>query len=205
MVWTVDMSVPNVIYLDCPSCEEHAVHEVLKGKLGKKQETLEATVKCQECGHTYSTVVREPEVINVPIIVSALGSSKKEQIDLEAGEMISINDELFLGETHLLVTALECDGRRVEHCAVENIDTIWAKKFDKVVVKISINKHTRTIPTQIEAMPDEEFYVGDLMTVGKENVVIHNIKSKEGVVRRGGVPARDIVRIYTKAVRTTNA
>lgn len=199
------MTVPNAIYLDCPNCEEHAVHEVLKGKLGRKQETMEATVKCQECGHIYTTVVREPEPVKLPIIVSALGSSKKEEIELHSGETISVNDEVFLGETHLLITSIECDGRRVEHCAVEDVDTLWAKKFDKVVVKISINKHTRTIPTQIEAMPDEEFYVGDLMTVGRDNVVIHNIKSREGTVRRGGVPARDIVRIYTKSVRTTNA
>jgi uncharacterized Zn finger protein len=198
------MSVPNAIYLDCPSCEEHAVHEVLKGKLGKKQETMEATVKCQECGHIYSTVVREPEQIKLPIIVSARADSQKAEIEMVAGDMVSVNDEVFLGETHLLITAIECDGRRVEHCAVEDVDTLWAKKFDKVIVKISINKHTRTIPAQVEAMPDEEFYIGDLMTVGRENVVIHNIKSREGTVRRGGVPARDIVRIYTKSVRTTN-
>jgi uncharacterized Zn finger protein len=198
------MSVPNALYLDCPNCGEHAVHEVLKGKLSKKGDTMEATVKCQECEHTYSTVVREPEVLKVPIIVSELGNSKKEEIELEGGELLSVGDELYLGETHLLVTGLDCDGRRVEKCDTEKIDTIWAKKFDKVIVKISINKHTRTIPTQIEAMPDEEFYVGDLMTVGKEQVVIHNIKSKEGTVRRGAVPARDIVRIYTKAVRTTS-
>ena len=91
----------------------------------------------------------------------------------------------------------------MEKCDIKAISTIWAKKFDKVIVKISINKHTKTIPTQIDAMPDEEFFVGDLMTVGKEQVVIHSIKAKEGAVRRGSVPARDIVRIYTKAVRTT--
>jgi uncharacterized Zn finger protein len=199
------MSVPNALYLDCPSCGEHAVHEVLKGKVSKKQDSMEATVKCQECGHTYSTVVREPEVLKVPIIVSELGNSKKAEIELEAGELIGVNDELYLGESHLLVTALDCEGRRVDKCDTKAVSTIWAKKFDKVIVKVSINKHTRTIPTQIEAMPDEEFYVGDLMTVGKDNVVIHNIKSKEGTVRRGGVPARDIVRIYTKAVRTTSA
>jgi uncharacterized Zn finger protein len=198
------MTVPNALYLDCPSCGEHAVHEVLKGKMSKKQDSMEATVKCQECGHTYATVVREPELIKVPIIVSEQGSSKKEEIELEAGELLGLNDELYLGETHLLVTGIECGSRRVEKCDTKDISTIWAKKFDKVIVKISINKHTRTIPTQMEAMPDEEFYVGDMMTVGKEKVVIHNIKSKEGTVRRGGVPARDIVRIYTKAVRTTS-
>lgn len=198
------MTVPNALYLDCPNCGEHAVHEVLKGKISKKQDSMEATVKCQECGHTYSTVVREPEMLKIPIIVSELGTSKKEEIELEAGELLSLNDELYLGDTHLLVTGLECDGRRMDKCDTKDVSTIWAKKFDKVIVKVSINRHTKTIPTQIEAMPDEEFFVGDLMTVGKEQVVIHSIKSKESNVRRGGVPARDIVRIYTKAVRTTS-
>lgn len=201
----MQMSVPNAIYLDCPNCDEHAVHEVLKGKLGKKQEVMEATVKCQECGHVYVTVVREPEQIRVPIIVSELGDSRKEQIELMSGDMVSVNDEVYLGDSHLLITAIECDGRRVEHCAVENVDTLWAKKFDKVIVKISVNKHSRTLAAQVEALPEEEFFVGDLMTVGRDNVVIHNIRSKDGTVRRGGVPARDIVRIYTKAVRTTNS
>ena len=172
------MSVPNAIYLDCPSCEEQAVHEVLKGKLGKKQETMEATVKCQECGHIYTTVVREPESIKLPIIVSDLGNSMKTEIELVSGDTVSVNDEMFLDETHILITAIECNGRRVRHCAVEDVDTLWAKKFDRVIVKISINKHTTTIPAQVEALPDEEFFVGDLMTVGKENVAIHNIKSK---------------------------
>jgi uncharacterized Zn finger protein len=198
------MTVPNALYLDCPNCGEHAVHEVLKGKISKKQDSMEATVKCQECQHTYSTVVREPEMLKVPIIVSELGLSKKEEIELEAGEMLGLNDELYLGETHLLVTGIECEGRRVEKCDIKEISTIWAKKFDKVIVKVSINKHTKTIPTQIDALPDEEFFVGDLMTVGKEQVVIHSIKAKEGSVRRGSVAARDIVRIYTKAVRTTS-
>jgi uncharacterized Zn finger protein len=198
------MTVPNALYLDCPSCGEHAVHEVLKGKIGKKQETMEATVRCQECGSTYSTVVREPEVVKVPIIISELGKSRKDQIELEAGEEVSVGDEVYLGEERLLVTALEREGRRIPKSEVESIDTVWAKKFDKVIVKISINKHTQTIPTQVEAQPDEEFFVGDLMNVGKDNVVIHSIKAREGMVRRGAVAARDIVRIYTKAVRTTN-
>ena len=45
MVSRMQMSVPNAIYLDCPNCDEHAVHEVLKGKLGKKQEVMEEKIK----------------------------------------------------------------------------------------------------------------------------------------------------------------
>lgn len=197
------MTIPNALYLDCPSCGENAVHEVLRGKMGKKQDTLEATVKCQECGHTYTTVVREPESLNIPIIVSDRSESHREEIELMEDEILSVGDEIFLGESQLLVTAIESKGKRVENCEPANIDTIWAKKFDHVIVKISINKHTQTIPAELEALPDEEFYVGDLMTIGTEKVAIHSIKTASGMVRRGSAEARDIVRIYAKAVRTT--
>lgn len=197
------MTIPNALYLDCPSCGENAVHEVLRGKMGKKQDTLEATVKCQECGHTYTTVVREPESIKVPIIVSDRSKSSKEEIELMEDEILSVGDEIFLGENQLLVTSIESKGKRVENCEPANIDTIWAKKYDHVIVKISINKHTQTIPAELEALPDEEFYVGDLMTIGTEKVAIHSIKTESGMVRRGSAEARDIVRIYAKAVRTT--
>ena len=109
-----------------------------------------------------------------------------------------------LGDEHLIVTAIEVGEKRVPIAQVEDIKTIWAKRFDKIIVKISVNKHTKTIPTQVDALPDEEFFIGDLMTVGKDSVVIHTIKSRDGMVRRGSVAARDIVRIYTKAVRTTS-
>ncbi|WP_048133763.1 HVO_0476 family zinc finger protein [Candidatus Methanomassiliicoccus intestinalis] len=197
------MTIPNALYLDCPSCGENAVHEVLRGKMGKKQDTLEATVKCQECGHTYTTVVREPESLKIPIIVSDRSESHREEIELMEDEILSVGDEIFLGESQLLVTAIESKGKRVENCEPANIDTIWAKKFDHVIVKISINKHTQTIPAELEALPDEEFYVGDLMTIGTEKVAIHSIKTASGMVRRGSAEARDIVRIYAKAVRTT--
>ena len=197
------MTIPNALYLDCPSCGENAVHEVLRGKMGKKQDTLEATVKCQECGHTYTTVVREPESLKIPIIVSDRSESHREEIELMEDEILSVGDEIFLGESQLLVTAIESKGKRVENCEPANIDTIGAKKFDHVIVKISINKHTQTIPAELEALPDEEFYVGDLMTIGTEKVAIHSIKTASGMVRRGSAEARDIVRIYAKAVRTT--
>lgn len=197
------MTVPNALYLDCPSCGENAVHEVLRGRMGKKQDVLEATVKCQECGHTYSTIVRESESITVPIIISERKESVREEIELMEDEILTVGDELYLGENQLLVTSIESKGRRVESCNPADIDTIWAKKFDKVIVRVSINKHTKTIPAELEALPDEEFFVGDLMTIGKERVAIHSIKTDHGIVRQGGVAARNIVRIYTKSVRMT--
>ena len=66
---------------------------------------------------------------------------------------------------------------------------------------------TRIIPAdarlRLEVLPEEEFFIGDLMTVGRYNVVITQIKTTDGMARRGSVLARDIVRIYAKKARTT--
>lgn len=205
MEYGMDMAVPNALFLECPSCGERGLHEVLKGKIGAKTEVLEATVRCQNCGHVRSELVSEPRSVRVPIIVSEFGSSSRKEIELVQEEVVAVGEELLVDDSQVVVTAIECDRRRVSMCPVKSISTIWAKKYDRVKVKVSINKVNKTIPAELFALPDEEFYVGDLMTVGKHSVVIHNIKTKGGLVRKGGAQARDIVRIYAKSVRTTYA
>jgi uncharacterized Zn finger protein len=54
------------------------------------------------------------------------------------------------------------------------------------------------------AVPDEEFGIGDILTVGKRNVVIHTIKIEDKTLKTGAARARDIVRIYANIVRSTS-
>ncbi|MFA5312930.1 MAG: HVO_0476 family zinc finger protein [Methanomassiliicoccales archaeon] len=198
------MTVPNALQLECHICGDLMVHEVLKGKMGRGQDVIEATVKCQECGTITNVVVREPKTLNVPVIISELGQSKRESIELAEDEEIEVEEEMFVGELPVIISAIECGGRRVPKAKASDITTLWAKRFDKIRVKVAINKVHKTLSVDVEAAPDEEFYVGDLMTVGKDEVLIHYIMSTDGMVRRGMVPARDIVRIYTKKARNTN-
>lgn len=197
------MAIPNSLYLDCPSCGEKTLHEVLKGRISKAGDVLETTVRCHECQNVHSAVVREPKPTKVPVLLSDLGSTRK--LDLELGEedLVAVGDELFVGDSNAVVTAIEKGERRVSQAQASEIRTIWAKKFDKVRVKISVNKTSKTLAAELSALPDEEFFVGDILTIGRDNVVIHYIKTKEGMVRNGGVPAREIVRIYAKSARTT--
>ena len=85
----------------------------------------------------------------------------------------------------------------------KDVTAIWAKRFDKVHVKVSINDVHKTIPAEVDALPEEEFFIGDLMTIGRYDVVITQIKTRDAMARRGAVMARDIVRIYAKRARTT--
>ena len=199
------MTVPNAIYLDCPECGARSLHEVLKGRIGKKR-VLEATVRCEECGQVYTTVIREPEGIKVPIIVSDQGESKRSEVDLEENDLLMVGDEFFLDEIHVIITALEQEGsKRVNRSPADLIKTIWAKRFDKVKVKVSINNIHRTLSKVVLALPDEEFIVGDILRFGRDEVVIHSIKTRNKILRYDGAPARDIVRIYAKAMRKTYA
>jgi len=53
--------------------------------------------------------------------------------------------------------------------------------------------------------PDEEFFIGDMIDVGKRSVVIHTIKTNSRTLRKGAAIARDIVRVYANIVRKTSS
>jgi len=197
------MNVPNAIQVECPDCGEETLHEVLKGRLGKDGNTLEGTLRCQECGRVHTAVVRETKTVMVPVIISDQGESRKTEIEIPEDEEICVEDELLLDDLPIIVSSLEKGNGRVSKAVAKDITTIWAKRFDQVHVKISINDVHKTIPAEIVVLPEEEFFIGDLMTVGRYNVVITQIKATDGMARRGSVLARDIVRIYARKARTT--
>ncbi len=199
------MTRPHSLWIECPVCKERTLHEILKGKAGGKKSVLEATVECRECGRTHSTVIREPETARVPVIVSDMGESTKREIELNENEVLGVDNELFLDDTHIIITSLESGDSRPEAAPVKDIDTIWAKRYDKIVVKASINKGHKTVSTEISAMPDEEFFIGGIIEDGNDKAVVHRVKTDRGVVRKGTVKAKDIVRLYAKAMRTTYA
>ena len=198
-------NVSNAIYVECPDCGEETLHEVLKGRLGKDGSTLEATLRCQECGRVHPAVVREGRTIRVPVIVSDRKESRRAEVELPEDEELQVEDELQLDDLPIIISSLEREGARVSRALAKDVTTIWAKRFDKVHVRVSINDVHKTIPAEVDALPEEEFFIGDLMTIGRYDVVITQIKTRDAMARRGAVMARDIVRIYAKRARTTRS
>jgi len=199
------MTIPNALYLECPNCGERTLHEVMRGRIGRTGLVMETTVRCTVCDHTHFAVIREQRPVTVPVILSDQGESRKERIDLETDEVLSVEDEMFVGETYVVVTSIESDGKRVSNAPAGEIDTIWVKRYDRIKVKISVNKGQRTVPSKIFALPDEEFYVGDIIPAGRDRAAINKMKTSRGMVREGGAQARDILRIYAKVIRVINA
>jgi uncharacterized Zn finger protein len=53
------------------------------------------------------------------------------------------------------------------------------------------------------AVPDEEFFIGDILEFQKKQVVVHSIRIQERTIRKGSALAREIVRVYGAVVRKT--
>ena len=62
-------------------------------------------------------------------------------------------------------------------------------------------KGAKTLKRTLWAVPEEEFFIGDVMRIKGLRLAIHAIKTKDKKVKKGSVAARDIVRMYAKVVR----
>ncbi len=197
------METPSSFYLECPVCKDQTLHKLLKGKTGEteKEFTIDGVVECGKCKNTRHRTIREKSAIDVPVIVSWKEESKKSNISLLPDEVIKVDDELLIDDSRVKITSIETeDGGRKDSAKAEDVVTIWTKKHDKVRVKIALHKGTSTISKTIEVPPEEEFYVNDEIEVGKHSAVIHRIKSRNGIVKKGKVVAEDITRIYAKEI-----
>jgi len=195
------MVAPSALTLICEECGE-VPHRVLSGRVtGKDFLVFQGTVKCSSCGRVTSVTYREDKPVTVPIVVSAREKSDREEIELAPEEIVAVGARLDHEGHRLEITAIEVGERRVEAAPAKDVRTLWAKRMDRVIVKISVNKGNRTVSHELDAAPDEEFEIGDIVDLGKERVVIHKMHVGTTTMRRGVARAEDIVRMYGKLVR----
>ena len=196
------MATPSALVLKCESCGKEVPHRVLRGRVGGKGEIVfEGVVKCSACGFMRSVVTREAKPIEVPMVLSWMDRSTRTTIEMGPTERVAVGDAIPLSEGRAVVTALDSKGRRVQESLASDIDTIWAKRADKVWVSFSVNMGNRTVARRVLAAPDEEFVVGDIVDLWRDRVVVHRIRIAHRTLREGSVPAEDIVRAYGRVVR----
>jgi uncharacterized Zn finger protein len=193
--------VPSGTTIECPKCGE-TIHRILKGRVsGKRGETLECVVKCSECGEVRKATIKREKPVTIKAIISSDDQSKRMEIELQPNEEVVVGDRMIVGGYEVEVSSMESGEKRVEVALAKEIDTLWTKRADKIKVKFSISKGPRTLPKEMFAHSDEEFFVGDMVELGRMKVVIHKIKCKDRMVREGGARASSIVRIYAKGIK----
>ncbi len=197
----MEREVPEEIYYECQDCDDYTMHEVLKGRVGKS--SLEATIRCSQCGKTFTTTIKIPKIIRTNVVISDGPVSETSTTELEEDDKVMVGDEFFIEDgRRLRVCSLDLgDGKRVGRALTQDIKTIWAQQFDVLSLKVTINDNRKSYSRRIEAEPDDEFSIEQVLSMPDMDCYIHAIKTRERLINRGSVEARDIVRIYGKMKR----
>jgi uncharacterized Zn finger protein len=198
------MTRGSIIYLHCEICGEETPHRILRGKIGSTlEEGFDGTVQCHVCGKIHHVQIPVEKPKRLPMVISHRGKSTTSEIELSPRELIRVGDEFYHEDHNLMITSLESGGKRTKKGLVKDIDMIWSKIFDTVDVRVSIVKGSNTRSEMIEAAPDEEFAVGDILDFGRSKVMIDKIRLPTRTVYRQGLAAeaRYIKRIYSKPVK----
>ncbi len=194
---------PGTIYVQCPVCGEETQHRVHKGRfVGKKNRRLEMVVECTECGHVHEEVFEEEKEVRIPLMTSYDDRTTRGEITLPVSEEIRVGDVLYneKGE-RIVLSAIEVGEKRVRKSRAGDITALWARARNRVKVRVSIHRGDRTVSKELILPYDEEIYVGDMIDFETFRVVVHRIKTEEGVLHRGGAPAEKIVRVYANIIR----
>ncbi|MDR0522983.1 MAG: hypothetical protein LBG62_00955 [Candidatus Methanoplasma sp.] len=189
----------SLIFVECPECGEATEHEILRGNLGKGNVT--GTFKCLDCGRVFSGTVRIPEELTVAVVFSDGDVSEETVTTLESNEVVEVGDEFVLDDGRkVMVTLIDSQsGARSKSVQADKIKKLWVKQFGILSVKVSVNDGKATYPLRVEAEPDDEFSVGMTLSFDEIDALVHAIKTRDKILKRGSAPARDIVRVYGKA------
>jgi len=189
------------VEVECPACDEYAVHEVLK-KSGQ------ATVECSECGHVHKVRVHEPRTVERRVVVSQGEESFAEHVPMRAEETVRVGDEfVFEGDEGVFgveVTGIEVeeegDNRRVEAVEAEEADTVWTRVVDNVTVPVTLHTDETTESHDLRVPGDYGFVVGETEEVdGNEFVVTGFVDRRTGdsfTVGGDDVEAKNAKRLY---------
>jgi len=190
--------VPDEIYFECPDCDDITTHDVLKGRMGKN--SLDATIKCQDCGLIRTTTIQFPKEMEVKVVISDGAESVSTSMVLEDDDLLKVGDEFHTDEGNLVkISAIELpQGKRVKTARATEITTIWAIYFETIDVKVSINDDRKTYSKSVPSSPDDEFTIGTILSFDDMDCMIHSIKIQGRMLRRGSAEARNITRIYGK-------
>lgn len=193
-----DRELPEYIYYECPRCDDVTEHDILKARMGR--DNITGTFRCRVCERTFSDSIRIPRILEVPVLFSDGTVTEKTATALEENEILSLGDEFNLDDgRRVSITLIEsADGVRRKKELAANIVRLWVKQFDVLSVKVSVNDNRKTFPVRIDAEPDDVFTVGMVLSFNSFDAVVHAIKTRTRLVRKGDAEAREIRRIYAK-------
>ncbi|AWB27366.1 HVO_0476 family zinc finger protein [Halococcoides cellulosivorans] len=209
------MSPTNRLAVTCPACspDRETVHEVLS-------EGGQFTVRCSECDHVHKTDPPSEETASKSVVVSQDGESWTASTEVPVDETIAVGEEFVLETDAAIVTAritsLEVEDGRVSSAPADEVETIWTRAVGNVTVDATVHPasgtHDETASATLQVPGDEEFAVGETITVDDREATLQRFQLREdarGYDRRryerdgDSAPAKDLDRIYLQSTDST--
>ena len=191
----------------CPSCSPEAptTHVILRqGGL----------VKCEECGFVHAVQVPKKRVVRLRVIVSRQQKSSVQYLDVDEDDVVRVGDEFVIEHADDEVSGVKVQSIEVktkgrpEAAVARDIETLWARTVDEVIVKVAVQQGPVTESINYKVGGDAEFTVGDRIRLQGYSAVITSIKVRDGAHRRRPgtvVKAKDIRRVFTRSVEEAGA
>ncbi|MDD1673425.1 MAG: hypothetical protein LUP99_03345 [Methanomicrobiales archaeon] len=180
----------------CPVCNGVQEHEILK----KGKESL---VRCTGCGYTHRIREEKMQGFLVKTIVSTGEASRVCFTELDRSGTYRLGDSVIADcgeeEESVEITGIELENRRVERAKGQDIQTLWTRAIQEVIVKISLHEGRSTTPLYLRIGGDGVFVVDqDYVVEGRRFRISHIKLRNDRFLRRAGesTAAKAIKRIY---------
>jgi uncharacterized Zn finger protein len=180
--------------VEVPSCPECGAEEFTELRATAQHLTLQ----CAECHAVRTVTVRRPRATQLPVIFSDGDKSWREVLDVPGEEPVIVGYE-FEHEGHRYrVTGIERrDGVGATKANARDLKQMAAKKFDRVLLKFTLNEGETTQSLQLEVEPEEQVVVGSIMLAEGRLVLVKALKSDTNrTVRKGHLLAYQVVRVF---------
>lgn len=175
----------------CPACGSED-HEVLREAAGH------TTLRCTECGHVRTEAPRKPRHTDLALVLSDGHRSWSDRILVPDDEPVAVGDEFDHEGSRWLVTGVErTDGHATASAPAAQLRTCFAKRFDQVVLKVSVNEGEVTRSYEEAVDPERPVHIGEVLQVQERLLVVKTLKSDQNrTLHRGFLLARNVRRVF---------
>ncbi len=180
----------------CDSCQSTTEHEVVKHR------GSEYLLRCTRCGQVRHEVRQKQKTKPLWLVISRYEQSQRVRIELPADEQVSVGEVIDAGGEKVRITAIDTPAGRVAASEAEHIHTLWGVSLTiPLRVKYSVHISGRTVSGIIETTRSRVFRVGERVVTPRHAFIIHRIKTRTGILRRGSARASEVVRLYGRPGR----
>jgi len=179
----------------CPACDEFEGHDILASK--PKGKGHDHRVRCQGCSHVYTVHLRPPRAVTVPFMLTDGPRSEMISLELDADEILDLDDVFEDGGMLWRVTHLEDPaGHSVSSGQAEDLRRVVALREDLIRVRLTLTIGDRSRPDHMVCPPDTAFKAGTMIEHGGRTWILRAIHTGRARTLKGTVQANRIVRMY---------